>query len=41
LPTLDGVFEVVVNPEVVEGRAKPLYIYEERRKEAIEADASA
>ncbi|MEZ5980710.1 MAG: ATP-dependent Clp protease ATP-binding subunit ClpX [Parvularculaceae bacterium] len=42
LPTLDGVVEVVVNAEVVEGNAKPLYIYEERRgKEAVEADASA
>jgi ATP-dependent Clp protease ATP-binding subunit ClpX len=41
LPTLDGVVEVVVNSEVVEGRAQPLYIYEERRKEPMEADASA
>jgi ATP-dependent Clp protease ATP-binding subunit ClpX len=41
LPTLNGVAEVVVNGEVVEGNAKPLYIYEERRKEAMEADASA
>jgi ATP-dependent Clp protease ATP-binding subunit ClpX len=31
LPGLDGVEEVVVNGEVVEGRAKPLYIYAERR----------
>ena len=31
LPGLEGVEEVVVNPEVVEGRAKPLYIYSERR----------
>ncbi|MEQ8178729.1 MAG: ATP-dependent Clp protease ATP-binding subunit ClpX, partial [Amphiplicatus sp.] len=42
LPTLEGVVEVVVNAEVVDGRAKPLYIYEERRsKEPMEADASA
>src|SRR5690606_20710130 len=31
LPTLEGVEEVVVNVEVVEGRAKPLYIYADRR----------
>ncbi|MEX1147148.1 MAG: ATP-dependent Clp protease ATP-binding subunit ClpX [Sphingomonadales bacterium] len=31
LPSLDGVEEVVVNVEVVEGRAQPLYIYAERR----------
>jgi ATP-dependent Clp protease ATP-binding subunit ClpX len=31
LPSLDGVEEVVVNGEVVEGRAKPLMIYAERR----------
>jgi ATP-dependent Clp protease ATP-binding subunit ClpX len=33
LPTLDGVEEVVVNKEVVEGRAQPLYIYSERRED--------
>src|SRR3954467_1533263 len=31
LPTLQGVEEVVVNAEVVEGRAQPLIIYAERR----------
>ena len=41
LPTLDGVVEVVVNGEVVDGNAKPLYIYAERDKQALEADASA
>ena len=41
LPTLDGVDEVVVNGEVVEGRAAPLHIYSEAHKEAKEADASA
>ena len=31
LPGLDGVEEVVINAEVVEGRAQPLYIYSDRR----------
>jgi ATP-dependent Clp protease ATP-binding subunit ClpX len=31
LPTYEGVEEVVVNAEVVEGRAQPLMIYAERR----------
>jgi ATP-dependent Clp protease ATP-binding subunit ClpX len=31
LPTYDGVEEVVVNAEVIEGRAQPLIIYAERR----------
>ncbi|MFZ2872612.1 ATP-dependent Clp protease ATP-binding subunit ClpX [Zavarzinia sp.] len=33
LPTLDGVEEVVVNAEVVDGRARPLYSYAERRED--------
>ncbi len=33
LPTYEGVEEVVVNAEVVEGRAQPLMIYAERRSE--------
>ena len=33
LPSLDGVEEVVVNSEVVEGRAQPLRIYSERRED--------
>ncbi|MBV9836399.1 MAG: ATP-dependent Clp protease ATP-binding subunit ClpX [Alphaproteobacteria bacterium] len=37
LPSLDGVDEVVVNREVVEGRAQPLYTYSDRRE--IEAPA--
>ncbi|MBY0423154.1 MAG: ATP-dependent Clp protease ATP-binding subunit ClpX [Parvularculaceae bacterium] len=41
VPTAEGVVEVAVNAEVVEGRAKPLYIYEERRAEPKTADASA
>jgi ATP-dependent Clp protease ATP-binding subunit ClpX len=31
LPGMDGVVEIVVNREVVEGRAKPLMIYAEKR----------
>jgi len=34
LPGLNGVEEIVINREVVEGRAKPLYIYSDRRSEA-------
>ena len=30
LPSLDGVEEVVINSEVVEGRAQPLHIYADR-----------
>ncbi len=33
LPSLEGVEEVVINGEVVEGRARPLYIYSERQEE--------
>jgi ATP-dependent Clp protease ATP-binding subunit ClpX len=33
LPGLDGVVEVVVNREVAEGRAKPLFIYSDRRED--------
>jgi len=39
LPGLDGVEEVVIAGDVVEGRAQPLYIYSDRK--AGEADASA
>ena len=31
LPGLDGVEELVINSEVVEGRARPLHIYSDRR----------
>ena len=31
LPTLEGVGEVVISAEVVEGKARPLYIYAERK----------
>ncbi len=37
LPSLDGVEEVVVNSEVVEGRAQPLRIYSERREDSATA----
>jgi exodeoxyribonuclease VII large subunit len=33
LPGLDGVEQVVVGAEVIEGKAKPLYIYGERKEE--------
>jgi ATP-dependent Clp protease ATP-binding subunit ClpX len=39
LPSYEGVEEVVVNVEVVEGRAQPLLIYSERR-EPIASKAS-
>ncbi len=39
LPELDGVEEIVISPEVVEGQAKPLKIYAERS--ADEAPTSA
>ncbi len=38
LPSLDGVEEVVINSEVVEGRARPLYIYSERKND-VESSA--
>ena len=33
LPGLEGVEEIVINREVVEGRARPLYIYADRRED--------
>ena len=33
LPSLEAVDEVAINSEVVEGRAKPLYIYADRRED--------
>jgi ATP-dependent Clp protease ATP-binding subunit ClpX len=33
LPGLDGVEEIVINREVVEGRTQPLYIYTDRRED--------
>jgi ATP-dependent Clp protease ATP-binding subunit ClpX len=38
LPSMDGVEEVVINSEVVEGRAQPLHIYSERQEE-VESSA--
>ena len=35
LPALEGVGEVVINNEVVEGRAQPLYIYSDRRADDV------
>ena len=32
LPGLDSVEQVVIGPEVIEGKARPLYIYSEREK---------
>lgn len=37
LPGLDGVEETVINREVAEGRASPLFIYAERRGESTTA----
>ena len=34
LPGLEGVEQVVIGPEVVEGKAKPLYIYAERAEKS-------
>jgi ATP-dependent Clp protease ATP-binding subunit ClpX len=39
LPGLDGVEQVVVSPEVIDGKAKPLYIYGERKEEPEAASA--
>ncbi|MCH8926527.1 MAG: AAA family ATPase, partial [Proteobacteria bacterium] len=33
LPDLDGIEEIVISSEVVEGRAQPLYIYSDRRED--------
>ncbi|MDP1731019.1 MAG: ATP-dependent Clp protease ATP-binding subunit ClpX, partial [Devosia sp.] len=40
LPSLDGVEEVVISEEVVNGRdARPLYIYAERKKDELSTSA--
>ena len=39
LPSLEGVEEVVINAEVAEGRARPLYIYSENNKKTSETSA--
>ena len=41
LPGLDGVQEVVISKEVVEGSAKPLYIYAEKAEEAASAPSAS
>src|SRR6187551_1816250 len=41
LPGLKGVEEVVISREVVEGTARPLYIYADRSDRAVESSASA
>jgi ATP-dependent Clp protease ATP-binding subunit ClpX len=38
LPNLTGVSEIVINREVVEGRAMPLHIYSDRRSEIGASD---
>ena len=39
LPTLEGVEEVVISAEVVEGQARPLYIYAERKDDTGKTSA--
>jgi ATP-dependent Clp protease ATP-binding subunit ClpX len=39
LPSLEGVEEVVISREVVEGTARPLYIYADRADRTSEASA--
>jgi ATP-dependent Clp protease ATP-binding subunit ClpX len=39
LPGLDSVEQVVIGPEVVEGKAKPLFIHGERNDQAASASA--
>ena len=39
LPTLEGVSEVVISDEVVQGNARPLYIYADRKEEKESASA--
>ena len=34
LPGLDSVEQVVIGPEFVDGKARPLYIYSERAEKA-------
>jgi len=41
LPAMEGVEEVVVNAEVVEGKAQPLYIYSERKESAAKSTPAA
>ena len=34
LPGLDGVEQVVIGPDVVEGKSRPLYIYADRNEKS-------
>jgi ATP-dependent Clp protease ATP-binding subunit ClpX len=40
LPSLEGVEQVVISKDVVEGAARPLYIYADRADRAIDAGAA-
>ena len=40
LPSLEGVEEVVISKEVIEGTARPLYIYADRADRGGDASAS-
>ena len=39
LPGLEGVDEIVISDEVVEGKAKPLYVYSDAGSDKTEASA--
>ena len=41
LPSLEGVEEVVISKEVVEGTARPLYIYADRSDRAVESGSAS
>ena len=41
LPAMNGVEEVVISKDVVDGDAKPLLIYADRDKQGVKASASA
>ena len=40
LPQMSGVEEVVINREVIDGRAKPLQIYADRRADGVGGPAA-
>jgi ATP-dependent Clp protease ATP-binding subunit ClpX len=39
LPGLDSVEQVVIGPEVVDGKARPLFIHSDRAAEPVSASA--
>jgi ATP-dependent Clp protease ATP-binding subunit ClpX len=41
LPSMDGVDEAIVNREVVEGRAQPLYAYADKKEDSSAAPEMA